>query len=406
MVKNTDFLPVERIFFTNMISNNTTNGVLAALKNYSIKASSQDPYTPQYTLLEAIVIGTVLTLLIVFAIGGNILVCVAILTDRNLRKTSNYFIISLAIADMLVASLVMSFAVGNDIMGYWPFAVKFCSVWISFDIMCSTASILNLCTISLDRYIHIRNPLHYETWMTTQRSLLIISIVWVLSALISFLPIHLGWHQTPDQAPPAPQDEPSSTPVEPFFCVLDLNPLYAVVSSLISFYVPCLVMILIYLKLYQYARKHVKSIKKTRTGPVYDTGADHRHTQSKVSDHKAAITLGFIMGSFLICWVPFFTINVIGAFCHCIPPIIFSVFTWLGYFNSTLNPVIYSIFNTEFREAFKRVLSFARCTKDNDRKFSLGRSSRTNGITHTGEYGALCRKSSTSALVAERITSL
>lgn len=64
------------------------------------------------------------------------------------------------------------------------------------------------------------------------------------------------------------------------------------------------------------------------------------------------------MGVFLICWVPFFCINIVAAFCKtCIPDITFKILTWLGYSNSAFNPIIYSIFNTEFREAFKRILT-------------------------------------------------
>jgi dopamine D1-like receptor len=97
------------------------------------------------------------------SIAGNILVCVAIYTDRALRRIGNLFLASLAIADLFVSSLVMTFAVVNDLLGYWMFGAQFCDTWIAFDVMCSTASILNLCAISLDRYIHIKDPLRYLT---------------------------------------------------------------------------------------------------------------------------------------------------------------------------------------------------------------------------------------------------
>lgn len=75
-----------------------------------------------------------------------------------------------------------------------------------------------------------------------------------------------------------------------------------------------------------------------------------------MATHKAAITLGFIMGTFLFCWVPFFCINIIKAFCSdCITGSMFRFFTWLGYANSALNPIIYGIHNSEFRCAFNRI---------------------------------------------------
>lgn len=103
--------------------------------------------------------GVFLSLLIFLSVAGNILVCVAIYTDRGLRRIGNLFLASLAIADLFVASLVMTFAGVNDLLGYWIFGAQFCDTWVAFDVMCSTASILNLCAISLDRYIHIKDPL-------------------------------------------------------------------------------------------------------------------------------------------------------------------------------------------------------------------------------------------------------
>jgi len=132
---------------------------------------------------------------VVVALAGNLLVIVAVVTDRNLRRTSNYFIVSLALADALVAAAVMTFAIVNDVLGRWVFGARTCRAWMSADVMCSTASILNLCAISLDRYMHVRSPLHYDRLVTHRRSLAAIALVWIMSALISFLPIHLGWHR-------------------------------------------------------------------------------------------------------------------------------------------------------------------------------------------------------------------
>ena len=77
-----------------------------------------------------------------------------------------------------------------------------------------------------------------------------------------------------------------------------------------------------------------------------------------MQEHKAAVTIGIIMGVFLLCWTPFFIVNVVAGFCkECVPPTTFQVLTWLGYSNSAFNPIIYTIFNKEFRKAFKRVLT-------------------------------------------------
>lgn len=67
-----------------------------------------------------------------------------------LSRLSNLFLVSLAIADLLVAALVMPLALVNDLR-LWTMGETVCKAWIAVDVMCSTASIINLCAISLDR---------------------------------------------------------------------------------------------------------------------------------------------------------------------------------------------------------------------------------------------------------------
>lgn len=202
--------------------------------------------------------------------------------------------------------------------------------------------------------------------MNRRNALLGIAGVWALAAFVSVVPICiLSIHRPPKPVVFAGAETEYMT------CALDLTPTYAVISSCISFYIPCVVMIGIYCRLYCYAQKHVQSIRavtrpltahnasSTAAASTATLTAVHHHTSPyHVSDHKAAITVGVIMGTFLLCWVPFFCVNIIAAFCKtCIPGAAFKVLTWLGYSNSAFNPIIYSIFNTEFRDAFRRILT-------------------------------------------------
>ena len=86
-------------------------------------------------------------------IVGNVFVMVAISVERQLRlNVANYLIASLAVADLLVAALVMPLAAVNDVTRGWPLGRPLCDAWVSFDVLCCTASILHLVAISLDRY--------------------------------------------------------------------------------------------------------------------------------------------------------------------------------------------------------------------------------------------------------------
>ena len=98
---------------------------------------------------------------------------------------------------------------------------------------------------------------------------------------------------------------------------------------------------------------------------------------------KAAKTLAIIVGGFICCWLPFFTIYLIRAFCEtCIEPLVFSILFWLGYCNSAINPLIYALFSKEFRLAFKNIIYKCFCAKCGDCKNQENSTSSNNRNHH------------------------
>ena len=96
---------------------------------------------------------------------------------------------------------------------------------------------------------------------------------------------------------------------------------------------------------------------------------------------KAAKTLAIIVGLFIVCWLPFFTVYVIRAFCsNCINSTVFSVIFWLGYCNSAVNPMIYALFSKDFRFAFKLIICRCFCGGANRRTPSMSR--RGSDMSH------------------------
>lgn len=83
-----------------------------------------------YTALEAFTIGSVLFLVIVVTIVGNVLVCIAVCLVRKLRRPCNYLLVSLAVSDLCVALLVMPMALLYLILGKWPFGTFMCDLWV------------------------------------------------------------------------------------------------------------------------------------------------------------------------------------------------------------------------------------------------------------------------------------
>uniref|UniRef100_A0A8B9MWG8 D(1B) dopamine receptor n=1 Tax=Accipiter nisus TaxID=211598 RepID=A0A8B9MWG8_9AVES len=305
--------------------------------------------------------GSLLALLILWTLFGNVLVCAAIVRYRHLRsKVTNIFIVSLAVSDLLVALLVMPWKAVAEVAGYWPFGA-FCNVWVAFDIMCSTASILNLCVISVDRYWAISSPFRYERKMTQRLALVMIGVAWALSVLISFIPVQLNWHK-----------DMSTTWVT---CDSSLNRTYAISSSLISFYIPVAIMIVTYTRIYRIAQVQIRRISSLERAAEHAQSCRsshvdcHHHTSLKSSirkETKVLKTLSVIMGVFVCCWLPFFILNCMVPFCEsppsdphaglpCVSETTFNIFVWFGWANSSLNPIIYA-FNADFRKVFSNLL--------------------------------------------------
>ncbi|XP_070541241.1 D(1) dopamine receptor-like [Ptychodera flava] len=314
----------------------------------SSQSSTEVPtHLPPQNVAETILIGIILGFIILFTVLGNTLVIISVFVYRRLRSNiTNWFIVSLAISDLLVAILVMTWAAVNFVAGYWPFG-KFCQVHMALDIMLSTASILNLCVISVDRYWAVMKPFQYQTKMTQKRALLMIIVAWILAALVSFLPVMTQAHRVPG--------DPDSLLADPPQCEFKLNGIYATVSSAISFYIPSTIILIIYYRIYKTASRIEKQIKQQER----TLNIKHKHSRS-FGERKAVKTFGLIIGIFVICWLPFFIVNCIRAFCDsCVPIECFIALTWLGWVNSTLNPIIYAT-NRDFRRAFRQLLCCGR----------------------------------------------
>lgn len=381
----------------------TTASSDLSTSNVTTNATSTPvPPTMPYALWQAILLIIILSIITVGTILGNILVCTAVAIVRKLRTPSNLLIVSLAVSDLLVALLVMPFAATYEVMGRWVLGHTFCDTWTSLDVMLCTASILNLCMISVDRYFVITRPFQYAMKRTPARMALMITAVWVSSALISIPPL-FGWKMA----------------VQDGHCNVSQAVGYQFYATIGSFYLPLAVMIVIYYRIYmvssRIAQAEAKSKPKGDSGGLSAepsttnlrkasmVGGEENHNcpngsakkrdettmemlpkkksksfgfmsksrLNKISsskERKATKTLGVIMGAFTACWLPFFILALIKPFCkdECIPHWLSSLFLWLGYANSFLNPIIYARFNRDFRTPFKEILLF-RCKGINTR---------------------------------------
>ncbi|XP_015251481.1 PREDICTED: alpha-1B adrenergic receptor-like, partial [Cyprinodon variegatus] len=280
----------------------------------------------QLDLSRAVPVGMVLASFIMFAIVGNILVILSVVCNRHLRTPTNYFIINLAMADLLLSTTVLPVSATLEVLGYWVFGRIFCDIWAAVDVLCCTASIMSLCVISIDRYVGVRYPLQYPMVVTKRRALLAMLGVWILSFVISIGPL-LGWKQPPSQ--------------DDTVCLITEEPFYALFSSLGSFYIPLAVILAMYCRVYVVAKRTTKNLE---AGMMKDQAKDSNELTLRIHcrnqqihdlcppskagvggatagrnaltvkllkfsrEKKAAKTLGVVVGMFILCWLPFFLV--------------------------------------------------------------------------------------------------
>ncbi|CAD7084997.1 unnamed protein product [Hermetia illucens] len=149
-------------------------------------------YPSGYTLTHIVIASIVVTILMIIIVVGNMLVIIAIATEKSLKNIQNWFIASLAVADFFLGLIIMPFSLANELMGYWIFGSWWCDIHSAMDVLLCTASIMNLCLISLDRYWSITKAVEYLKSRTPARAAVMIAAVWIMSGLICIPPL-LGW---------------------------------------------------------------------------------------------------------------------------------------------------------------------------------------------------------------------
>eukprot|EP00058_Branchiostoma_floridae_P023460 XP_002608950.1 hypothetical protein BRAFLDRAFT_59533 [Branchiostoma floridae] len=295
---------------------------------------------------RTVLLSSFLALVILLTIVGNILVISTVALFRSLRSLTNYFVVSLAVADLLVGVIVMTLGTQYEVSGRWRHGEIFCLIFTSMDISLTTCSIM-----------HLTPP----RGIPHRKMVLMIAMCWVVPVIMAYVPIMNRWNTIGIE----PVVEDTKCALGPESCVFLVNKEFSLIASTLSFYLPAVMMTLAYYQVYRAARRQMQQIISLERSM--------NNNENMRREKKAAKTLGIIMGCFLVCWMPFFVANIVEPLCgYCITrscDLCLKFFLWLGYINSTLNPMIYAFFNRSFRRAFKRILSCSSCCDLDNRDF-------------------------------------
>ncbi|XP_034546244.1 trace amine-associated receptor 4-like [Notolabrus celidotus] len=339
-----------------MISTPRTN----TSDNHSLTEDGIDSASFHSTISRVCVLCLLLPIPI-FAIIGNVFIMAAFALFQCLRTPTNAFIVSLAVADFLVAVLVMPFSLVRSV-DRWHFGLCFCQAHLFLDMTFCTTSIFNLTCVALDRYIAVCDPLHYPVRMSFRRVGAMLLLCWVLPLVFSALCVSLGMYTQSARTVVT-----NSTLLETQTCLATFQLPYAFATSAISFFIPLGFMLFAYGKILKAAQRQARWIHaidhhtgqlqmnqtSMRTDPSRQVQAHVERCSLKKKEWRAVKTLGLIMGVILFCWLPFFCVNIIHPLKgYSLSPLLLEASMWLGYANSSLNPFLYGLFNKNYGHVF------------------------------------------------------
>lgn len=301
---------------------------LTAVLNIDSCLNCTQPSGYDVNLPKLVTMVVVFLFFVVFGVLGNALVIMSVACHHQLRSVTHYFIANLAAADLLLSCVVLPLSASSEALGRWVLGRALCGVWASLDVLCCTASIFNLCVISVDRWLAVSYPMRYLCLATSGRAVCAMVAVWLASVGISVGPL-FGWRE------PMPDDES--------VCNVNEDPGYAIFSAACSFYIPLTVILVMYCKVYMVARRKAKCLNHGQWHSNVKDGVAIRIHRGNAQSHaegekeaqgsrkcrsygalvklltfsremKAAKTLGIVVGCFVLCWLPFFLVLPISEY--------------------------------------------------------------------------------------------
>ncbi|XP_005995107.3 G-protein coupled receptor 61-like [Latimeria chalumnae] len=311
-------------------------------------------------------IGLCFMLLIdLLALVGNVAVIAVIIKTPQLRKF--LFVLHLCIIDLLAALTIMPLGIASTsaIFDNVEFTDILCKTYLFLGVCFSSASILTISAINIERYYYIVHPMRYEVKMTVGLAVFVSIIIWINAVLAAMVPL-FGWASR--------RNNPNSTKMTNVnHCSLqwnsgDYSQVFVIVFSMVCFVLPALIILVVYCSVFKVAR-----IAALHNGPLPSWAASPRQrsdssgsrttivTRKKPQKHpidrtfggggKAALTLVVIGGQFLVCWLPYFAYHLHAAVTNrSVASDLWEIIvTWLAYTSFTVNPFFYGCLNRQIR---------------------------------------------------------
>ncbi|XP_040920095.1 adenosine receptor A1-like [Toxotes jaculatrix] len=352
-MENTSALLTLYTFQQTIHSSHLSPPFLRPLQNSSTApvTSSSSP-SPAESVISPNVAYTAAELAIAFlSTVGNLLVCIAVGLNRKLRTVTNYFLVSLAVADICVGTIAIPCAILTGV-GLPRHSLYLCLLMLSVLIMFTQSSIFSLLAVAVERYVAIFMPFRYQVLMTSRNAVLVILATWLLAFLIGLVPL-MGWHKTPPDSGYC-------------FFVLVVDMTYMVYFNFFACVLtPLVIMFLIYARIFVMVKQQVRRIASEQGGRGEKQA---RAAASMRREMKTATSLFLVLFLFTICWIPLHIINCFLLLCpNCPVPLeLLLTAIILSHANSAVNPFLYAYTMTAFRDTFKAIFLCCRTVGDRE----------------------------------------
>ncbi|KAL9952515.1 hypothetical protein ACROYT_G039783 [Oculina patagonica] len=317
---------------SNSSTNSTDVYILAPSTGPAFGEPCEDPALFATSAVSAAV-ASCYAILIPLTVLGNGSVIAAFATNARLRTATSFFIVGLAASDLLVGTFSVpfwTFVVAHDnIMVGYCFSTY--AVYISFDIFAGCASILQLTSIALERFVSTQWPLIHRK-MPRRVYIIMLLIAWLCATVVAALqPLELksqAWQQN-----------------------------YTMFLFLSCFCCPLVIIVTCYCYIFKISRFQARRrlSSSSRNCGLTPGGA--------IKEINVAITVAVITVLFMAAWLPFFLVSVIATLClACLPPSpgvlhLVKFIKFLQYSSSAINPYIYAYRNTEMRRTLLKIAS-------------------------------------------------
>ncbi|XP_076874413.1 trace amine-associated receptor 6-like [Brachyhypopomus gauderio] len=285
---------------------------------------------------------TLLSFISVCTVLFNLLVIISISHFKQLHTPTNLLILSLAVADLLVGLVVMPVNIMQLGVSCWYLGKMACAVIPLINVVSTSASLCSMTCIAVDRYIAVNDPLLYSTKITVCKTSLIIILGWSLCFFYVLTVFYFNDHLLQSQISMSCYGE----------CFIVIKYSWVIVDLVISFLCPCSIILILYTLIFIVARRQAIAVKSM--SKVHSPG--HTVKVSITSETKAAKTLGIVVCFYLGCWIPFFLSSLFSETLSSVT-LLWTVFSWLLYISSAVNPIIYAIFYPWFRASANYIVT-------------------------------------------------